>query len=589
MTYSSPYHHQGNERAERTVRKVLETARTLMIEANAPHSLTDKYIEMAVWLLNRTPNSKLADKTPFEAVTGMKPDLSYCVPVNSKGYAFVSHEEQPKRHKMDKVAEEVTIIGYSDDDLGTYIVRTKDGRILYRRDVRFDEFVEECETKDSQVDDYSEEQFYKLWSEQAGDEEDYDDDGDGAADDEDVIEQDVPSDDDTVELTADDHRDSDDDKPVKKNNSSMKIHNRMPLRSDVVMQFATNNHITATDETPYTPSTVYEALDPKNPWRVYWLKAINEEMEEMFGREVFEEIDQQLHPDKVKKAFRSKFAFRVKNEGGGVIKFKARLVVKGFSQKYGIDYDETFAPTINFGAILTVLHIAVTNRWVITGCDIGNAYLEALTNRELYMKLPSDWCGKDENGVQRSVVVRLLRNLYGSKQAALLWYNHLCYVLKQFGFQRLVHEPCCFKVEKESGVLIVCVYVDDLLITGSSTTVVAEFKKHLSDNFEKIKDLDDMPRYLGLSVTRMDNGQIALSQEEYVDELLEKYGLTERSPYNTPLPTDLEKYMEPGDGSVPPVMDVVGQLRYLADRTRPNIGYATSFLARQKLAMRVLR
>jgi hypothetical protein len=153
-------------------------------------------------------------------------------------------------------------------------------------------------------------------------------------------------------------------------------------------------------------------------------------------------------------------------------------------------------------------------------------------------------------------------------------------------------------VEKESGVLIVCVYVDDLLITGSSTTVVAEFKKHLSDNFEKIKDLDDMPRYLGLSVTRMDNGQIALSQEEYIDELLEKHGLTERSPYNTPLPTDLEKYMEPGDGSVPPIMDVVGQLRYLADRTRPDIGYATSFLARfaakptvehQKLAMRVLR
>ncbi len=79
MTYSAPYHHQGNGRAERTVRKVLETARTLMIEANAPHSLTDKCIGMAVWLLNRTPNSKLADKTPFEAVTGMKPDLSYCV------------------------------------------------------------------------------------------------------------------------------------------------------------------------------------------------------------------------------------------------------------------------------------------------------------------------------------------------------------------------------------------------------------------------------------------------------------------------------------------------------------------------------
>jgi hypothetical protein len=84
-TFSAPYHYQANGTAERSVRKVLDLARTFMIEANAPLDDTDLYIAMAVWLLNRTTNKKLEDRTtPFEAVTGNKPDMKHCcVPVGS--------------------------------------------------------------------------------------------------------------------------------------------------------------------------------------------------------------------------------------------------------------------------------------------------------------------------------------------------------------------------------------------------------------------------------------------------------------------------------------------------------------------------
>ena len=88
------------------------------------------------------------------------------------------------------------------------------------------------------------------------------------------------------------------------------------------------------------------------------------------------------------KPFKSRSVFKVKVEVDRSIIFKARLVVKGFSQRYGIDYDETFAPTVTFGTILMILHIAATLEWHITGCDIGNAYLEALTYRNLFMELP---------------------------------------------------------------------------------------------------------------------------------------------------------------------------------------------------------
>ena len=90
------------------------------------------------------------------------------------------------------------------------------------------------------------------------------------------------------------------------------------------------------------------------------------------------------------RAFKSRWVFKVKNEVDGSIAFKARLVVKGYSQKYGLDYDETYAPTVTFGTILMILHVAATLSWHITGCDVGNDYLQALINRDLYMELPAD-------------------------------------------------------------------------------------------------------------------------------------------------------------------------------------------------------
>jgi hypothetical protein len=134
-----------------------------------------------------------------------------------------------------------------------------------------------------------------------------------------------------------------------------------------------------------TPNNCYEVLsDNDDPYKEEWRKAIinKEMMETIIQLGVFQMISEEearkLRP------FKSRIVFKVKIEPDGTIVFKARLVVTGFSQRYGIDYDETFAPTVTFGTILLILHnIAVTLGWHITGCDIGNAYLEALTNRSL--------------------------------------------------------------------------------------------------------------------------------------------------------------------------------------------------------------
>jgi hypothetical protein len=222
--------------------------------------------------------------------------------------------------------------------------------------------------------------------------------------------------------------------------------------------------------------------------------------------------------------------------------------------------------------------IAATLRWHITGCDIGNAYLEALTNRNLYMELPIDY-----TGLEHRVVVRLIRNLYGSKQAAYMWYTLLCRVLMDYGFEHSTFEPCCFIYNKNSKYIIVCVYVDDLLITGNNREYVEDVKIYLSQAFNKIKDLKNVEKYLGLKMIRNGNGQLILNQNEYIESILKEFQNKEIKIKirNTPLPHNLKPLVEIESGDQPNILeDLLGKLRYLADRTRPDIAFVASFIAR---------
>lgn len=162
---------------------------------------------------------------------------------------------------------------------------------------------------------------------------------------------------------------------------------------------------------PPTPTTVKEALDPNNPHHKDWLLAINKEIEEFLRRDVFEQVPLEKY-DEIPRALQSKLAFKIKREPDNTLLFKARLVIKGYKMIHGIDYIDKESPTINQSIIMTVLHVAATLNYNISGCDIGNAYLEALLNDELYMELPKDYT----QGQQ--VIVRLKKNIYGTKQAA---------------------------------------------------------------------------------------------------------------------------------------------------------------------------
>jgi hypothetical protein len=196
---------------------------------------------------------------------------------------------------------------------------------------------------------------------------------------------------------------------------------------------------------PETPNNMKEALSDFNKFKIYWLEAINKEFREMIDRRVF--VLPTAEESKNAVGFKSKIAFRVntqvlQNIGKNFVekleqflKFKARLVACGYSQIFGLHYTKNNSPTVSFKSFLIIMHIATVLNWKRMHIDVGNAFLEALLKEDLYMYLPLDWTqGK-------KILVKLARNIYGLKQAGLLWYLLLkkCYLILDSNCQFGIH------------------------------------------------------------------------------------------------------------------------------------------------------
>ena len=142
-----------------------------------------------------------------------------------------------------------------------------------------------------------------------------------------------------------------------------------------------------------------------------------------------------------RRAIGCKWVFRVKYDSNGQVeRFKGRLVAQGYSQKYGIDYDETFFPVARFSSICTLLAFAVEMGMQIHQMDVVTAFLNGDLKEEIYMQQPSGYIQPDKNGL----VCKLKKSLYGLKQSPRCWNEKLCEHLKSLGFKESVADPCIF-------------------------------------------------------------------------------------------------------------------------------------------------
>ena len=203
--------------------------------------------------------------------------------------------------------------------------------------------------------------------------------------------------------------------------------------------------------------------------------------------------------------------------------------MKGYSQQQGIDFDEVFAPVVRFESIRVLISIAAQEGWTLHHLDVKAAFLNGEVEEELYVKQPGGFLivGREH------WVLRLRKALYGLKQAPRAWYFKLHKCLLSLGFIKSQHEWAVYLKPSSSDKLIVGVYDDDLIVTGSRTEDVKKFKEQMKEAFE-MSDLRSLSMCLGIEIDQRPEC-IYLSQKGYARYILEKRGLLNCHSSQTPL------------------------------------------------------
>ena len=248
-------------------------------------------------------------------------------------------------------------------------------------------------------------------------------------------------------------------------------------------------------------------------------------------------------------------------------------MAKGYNQVYGKDYNDSFSSVVKVVTVSIFFTMAAAKGWKLHQLDINNALLHGYLEEEVYM-IPPEGYTKAKEGE----VCKLVRSLYGLKQASRQWNTELTGFLLKFGFKQSQNDNCLFIFDRDDCFLMLLVYVDDLLICGDAERKIEELKLELDKKFT-IKDLGEAKYFLGLEIIRTGSG-IFLNQRKYVLDLLTDGGLLASKPKKIPFPkggilidetshvlTDPQEYRS-----------MIGRLLYLGF-TRPDITYSVQQLS----------
>nr|GEX17878.1 ribonuclease H-like domain, reverse transcriptase, RNA-dependent DNA polymerase [Tanacetum cinerariifolium] len=220
------------------------------------------------------------------------------------------------------------------------------------------------------------------------------------------------------------------------------------------------------------------------------------------------------------KAIGLKWAFKTKKDANrDIIKHKARIVAKGYIQQHGINFEKVFAPVARMETIRLLLAIAATNKWEVHHLDIKSTFLHGDLMEEVYVTHPEGFIKEQDN----RKVYRLIKALYGIRQAPRAWNIKLDNTLKSLDFKKCSLEQAIYTKTSNDSTLLIGVYVDDLIITGPPKKEINKFKAQMEEKF-KMSDLGLLAYYLGIDVTQT-NGDISIKQSAYTRKILKEAGM----------------------------------------------------------------
>ena len=327
------------------------------------------------------------------------------------------------------------------------------------------------------------------------------------------------------------------------------------------------------------PTTFKEAM--KSEYSSKWLDAMQDEIKSMSTNEVWDLVE---IPDGAKKVG-CKWVYKTKRDSkGNIERFKARLVAKGFTQREGIDYNETFSPVSSKDSFRIIMALVAHYDLELHQMDVRTAFLNGDLHENVYMAQPEGFVveGKEHLGC------RLKKSIYGLKQASRQWYLKFDEIIKKIEFKENSVDNCIYVKFRGSKFIILVLYVDDILLASSDKNLLLETKRYLSSNFD-MKDLGEASYVLGIEIHRdRSKGALGLSQKSYIDRVLRKYNMHRCSASPAPIvkgdkfgtfQCPRNQYEADQMKSVP-YASAVGSLMYAQVCTRPDLAFVTGMLGR---------
>jgi Reverse transcriptase (RNA-dependent DNA polymerase)/gag-polypeptide of LTR copia-type/Integrase core domain/GAG-pre-integrase domain len=330
------------------------------------------------------------------------------------------------------------------------------------------------------------------------------------------------------------------------------------------------NHLQAAND---NPSSLREALSSPDAPR--WIEAMNIEMDQLMKNDTWDLVERVSNASVLSCRW---VLVKKRDEKGVIVRYKARLTIRGFEQRFGVNYWETYASVVRPESMKLLLVVAMNKGYECRHLDFVTAFLNGPIDVDVYMEQPE---GYDDNSGR---VCKLKKGLYGLKQAPRLWNETLNEFMQTLGFQRMMVDEGVYRRVQNNEELLVSVYVDDLLVLGK-TSHIDQLVHELKMKFE-VKDLGTVKHVLGMEVTYVPFKYVMLSQGAYINRILEVFGMDQSKPVVTP-EVPGQAPTTPTKPYGPEVNDprckyqaIVGSLQYLVSCTRPDIANAVRVLSK---------
>lgn len=464
----------------------------------------------ATYLINRIATRSLVQQTPYEALRGKRPNIEHLKVFGCTCYA---RTEAVGRRKLDDRSRVLVHLGIEPGTKAYRLLEPTSKKIIISRDVHFEEEKKWDWTT-------------TVWNNNDGSVSEFEIELSPLQSNEDTT---VINDEPVNKEQEEDNDDEGDDDNTEQTQTHVRRSSRVSTKPAYLEDYVLLSEVECERLLMIInnePWDYNEAKDMK-----VWVDACKDEIFSIEKNQTWVLVD-------LPKGFKPiglKWVFKIKrNADGSIHKYKARLVAKGYVQRHGIDYDEVFAPVARVETIRMIMAFAASKGWEIHHLDVKTAFLHGELKEEVYVSQPE---GFEIKG-NEDKVYRLNKALYGLKQAPRAWNVKLNRILHDLGFTRCSKEPSLYRKEEKKGLLLVCVYVDDLLVTGSQLESILEFKSEMGRKFE-MSDLGKLTYYLGIEV-RQHEGGIVLSQEKYALKILEDSKMLECNSVHIPMDVNLK-------------------------------------------------